>query len=393
MNKREYVKFWNVADDGKGNATIDICGELIDTRAWVKDVLARNYYTTEDFKNALESVADASHVTVNINSPGGDLFMGIAIYNALKALKGKVTTRVQGIAASAASIIFCAGEERIINTGGVLMIHGVSGYMEAFGYYNDRDIDNLIHDLKDMKKAFAVMNESIADIYHDTTGMTQADAKKLIADGAQLYMTADDAVERGFATTKDAGNGAKNYALRLVACEGKTQLFSGDHLLSRDFHAPENADSLGFVRESEDKISTAMNTDETKPATQANQQGHQPNADDIRKAERARISSIHAAAEKLGSRVSKELVDLAINGDDTHEPMSAEAFALAAVSAMNPETDGAAAAMQARAAELHGADGVAGGTATKPKNEFGLSDRVQALRENYKNTHPDTKNN
>lgn len=389
MNNRKYVKFWNVADDGKGNATIDICGELIDTRAWVKDVMARNYYTTEDFKEALKSIAEAEHVTVNINSPGGDLSMGIAIYNALKALGCKITTCVQGIAASAASIIFCAGDERIINIGGVLMIHGVSGYLEAVGYYNDRDIDNLIHDLKDRKKAYAVMNESIADIYHDTTGMPNEDAKKLIADGAQLYMTADDAVERGFATVKAAGSCAKNYALRLVACAGKTQLYSGTQMLSADFHAPENAEQLGFVRCESQISDNTMNKEDKKPENMAEQQ-QTLDADAIRKAERARISSITAAAEKLGGRVSKELVNLAINGDETHAPMTVEAFALAAVNAMQPEKDTVNTVLAARAEELAAANGVQSGTeSAEPakKNDFGVSDNVQQMLNAYNKTH------
>lgn len=63
------------------------------------------------------------NVTVNINSPGGDMFEGLAIYNLLREYSGKVTVKVLGIAASAASIIAMAGDEIQIGRGAFLMIH------------------------------------------------------------------------------------------------------------------------------------------------------------------------------------------------------------------------------------------------------------------------------
>lgn len=66
---------------------------------------------------------NGADVTVNINSPGGDMFEGLAIYNLLREYQGKVTVKVLGIAASAASVIAMAGDDIQIGRGAFLMIH------------------------------------------------------------------------------------------------------------------------------------------------------------------------------------------------------------------------------------------------------------------------------
>ncbi|MDV0346861.1 head maturation protease, ClpP-related, partial [Klebsiella variicola] len=100
------------------------------------DVVGRDYWdegvTAKRISGALRSMNGAD-VTVNINSPGGDMFEGLAIYNLLREYEGHVTVKVLGIAASAASIIAMAGDDIQIGRGAFLMIHNCWLYAMGTG--------------------------------------------------------------------------------------------------------------------------------------------------------------------------------------------------------------------------------------------------------------------
>lgn len=105
--------------------------------------------SADDFASELDEIT-APEILVMINSPGGDVFDGIAIYNALRAHPAKVTTRVDGIAASIASVIVQAGDHRIMLSGAQTMIHkawglaiGNSEDMRAYADLLDRQDDNI----------------------------------------------------------------------------------------------------------------------------------------------------------------------------------------------------------------------------------------------------------
>ncbi|HCF5801664.1 TPA: Clp protease ClpP, partial [Pseudomonas aeruginosa] len=84
---------------------------------------------------ALRAIGGDVDVTVNINSPGGDVFEGLAIYNLLREHKGKVSVNIIGLAASAASFIAMAGDEIRIGRAAFLMIH--NAWLIAMGNRND----------------------------------------------------------------------------------------------------------------------------------------------------------------------------------------------------------------------------------------------------------------
>jgi ATP-dependent protease ClpP protease subunit len=105
--------------------------------------------SAEDFARELDGIT-APEILVMINSPGGDVFDGIAIYNALRAHPAKVTTRVDGVAASIASVIAQAGDQRVMLTGSQMMIHeawgitiGTSTDMRAYADLLDRQNENI----------------------------------------------------------------------------------------------------------------------------------------------------------------------------------------------------------------------------------------------------------
>lgn len=360
------TKFWNVATSGDGKqGTIDLCGELTaePVRLYLGDAAEGRFYTSEDFKNDLAAVAGCKEITVNINSVGGDLYVGLAIHNALKALPGKVRTVIQGIAASAASVIFCAGDEREVFDGSLLMVHGVRCFSLVEGYFCEREYDNIIRELKQEREAVRVMNDAVAAIYAGATGKSKDECLDLISGDSEKWLTGADAIAEGFATGYTAANG-KAAPLKLVACGGKTALYSGKTLLSKDFHAPQNAAELGITTApapaagEETQTNTTMDneTEKTPEAVPAPAVDTAAVAAQARKAERERMAAINALADKLGGRVSKELVNAALYGNGEHDGMTPEAFAHEAVMALAPEPVREpaenAAFLQARAAEL-----------------------------------------
>lgn len=125
-------------------------------------------------------------VTVNINSPGGDMFEGLAIYNILREHDGEVTVKVLGLAASAASVIAMAGDTVQIARAGFLMIHNC--WVMAVGNR---------HDLREIADTMEPFDAAMADIYAARAGMTTDDVQKLM-DG-ETWINGSAAVEQGFA--------------------------------------------------------------------------------------------------------------------------------------------------------------------------------------------------
>ena len=129
---------------------------------------------------------NGADVTVNINSPGGDMFEGLAIYNLLREYQGKVTVKVLGLAASAASIIAMAGDDIQIGRGAFLMIHNC--WVVAIGNR---------HDFAAMVDYLEPFDNAMADIYAARSGL-DSDAIKQMMD-SETYIGGSDAIEKGLA--------------------------------------------------------------------------------------------------------------------------------------------------------------------------------------------------
>lgn len=153
------------------------------------DVVGRDYWdegvTAKRISGALRSMNGAD-VTVNINSPGGDMFEGLAIYNLLREYQGRVTVKVLGIAASAASIIAMAGDDIQIGRGAFLMIHNC--WVVAMGNR---------HDFAELSTSLEPFDTAMADIYSARSGLDIATVQQLM--DAESYIGGSDAVEKGLA--------------------------------------------------------------------------------------------------------------------------------------------------------------------------------------------------
>ena len=142
--------------------------------------------TAKDFNTALAAIT-TPNVRVRINSPGGDVFDGLAIYNALLAWKGNVECVVDGLAASAASFIAMAGDTVRIHESAMLMVHRAWGL--AIG--NEAD-------MTDMAKTLAKIDGQLAEIYAKQCGKKSDAMLALMAGDADgTWFTAREAADLG----------------------------------------------------------------------------------------------------------------------------------------------------------------------------------------------------
>lgn len=164
--------------------TINVKGAIVpDDDAWIYDMFG----IENTSPNVIESqLVDASgeDVIIRVNSNGGDVFAGSEIYDLLANYSGNVLIRIVGMAASAASVIACAGTSEIAPTG-MLMIHNVQSY--AAGDYRDME-----HSAETLREA----NRSVMAAYRAKTNRSEEELLNLMDN--TTYMSADKAVELGF---------------------------------------------------------------------------------------------------------------------------------------------------------------------------------------------------
>lgn len=156
----------------------------------IYDAIGYDYWTGEGVTarrvaSALRTLG-AGPVTVNVNSPGGDMFEGLAIYNLLREHKGDVTVKVLGVAASASSIIAMAGDTVQIARAAFFMVH--NSWVIAAGNRND------LRETADWLEPF---DAAMADIYVARTGADTKAIAKLM--DAESWIGGSAAVEQGFA--------------------------------------------------------------------------------------------------------------------------------------------------------------------------------------------------
>ena len=176
-------KFWKWKNQTEENApnperTLFLNGTIA-SESWFDDDV-----TPQIFKDELMS--GSGNITVWINSPGGDCVAAAQIYNMLMEYPGNVTVKIDGIAASAASVIAMAGTKVCVSPVSMLMIHNPMTF--AFG--NTAEMQKAIDMLGEVK-------ESIINAYEIKTGMSRAKLSRLM--DAETWMNANKAVELGFA--------------------------------------------------------------------------------------------------------------------------------------------------------------------------------------------------
>ena len=171
-------QFWNWVRNEDGTRILTIDG-VIAEESWFDDDV-----TPKFFREQLN--AGTGNVVLYVNSPGGDCVAASQIYTMLMEYKGNVTVKIDGIAASAASVIAMAGTEVLMAPTSLLMVHN--------------PLTVAIGDSEEMQKAIAMLGEvkeSIITAYELKTGMSRLKISNLM--DAETWMNAQKAIELGFA--------------------------------------------------------------------------------------------------------------------------------------------------------------------------------------------------
>lgn len=175
--KERFYQLTNVSED---SATLYIYGDITSIKWFENDVCV---YDLAKEIGELNGKA----LTVRINSYGGEVAEGLAIYNLLKSYPGEVTTICDGFACSAASVVFMAGAKRIMPRSSLLMIH--NAWTWASG-----DADDLRKAADDLEK----ITQPSVEIYTSVSNLDADEIKSMM--DAETWIDADEALDFGFAT-------------------------------------------------------------------------------------------------------------------------------------------------------------------------------------------------
>ena len=185
------IRPYNIVDND-GDIEITMYGEVVETIPtdwWTGEPVDGLFISLSEFLNDIDKIQNSNSVTVRINSVGGDLYAGVAIYNRLKDMNN-VTTIVDGMAASAASLIAQAASEgkRKVYESSQVMIHGAS--VGLCDWFNIQQLDQIRNQLESA-------NNTVINIYAERTGETKTKLKHMVEQ--TTWMTGQDAIDKGFA--------------------------------------------------------------------------------------------------------------------------------------------------------------------------------------------------
>lgn len=173
-------KFWNFKALDGSTGELTLYGEISDVTWWGDEV------TPKQFKEDLDALGDIDILNININSPGGDVFAGQAIYSMLNRHKAYKNVYIDGLAASIASLVAMAGDKIIMPANAMMMIH--SPWTFAIG--NAQEFRKLADDMDKIRDSMIVAYES-------QSALTTEEITEML--DAETWLSAEDCLEYGFA--------------------------------------------------------------------------------------------------------------------------------------------------------------------------------------------------
>ncbi|WP_436863673.1 head maturation protease, ClpP-related [Mammaliicoccus sciuri] len=179
--------FFNVIELPNNEARIDIYGEVVpdDWRASDVDTSAVS------FRNAIKDLGEVETLNVHINSPGGSVYDGVAIFNMLRQHKASVTVHIDGLAASIASVIAMSGDKVVMPSNSMMMIHNAMSV--SIGNAND---------MRKMADDLEKINESVINSYIAKNPELDREYLKALMDD-ETWLTASEAYELGLVDVID----------------------------------------------------------------------------------------------------------------------------------------------------------------------------------------------
>lgn len=183
-------KFWKVMAEAKGDtAEIELAGQICSNRPvdfWTGEKLEGDFIALDEFKAELKALEGKKNVTIKLNSLGGEVFAGKAIYDELKALKAYKTVKIMGVSASASTVVMLAGDKIVANEGDLFMIHEAK--CPVIDYCDAESAQRVANML-------TACNKAMAELYAKKTG--RGEQEILNAMHAEKWLTARQAMDYG----------------------------------------------------------------------------------------------------------------------------------------------------------------------------------------------------
>lgn len=303
-------KFWKVMNKAEENepAEMFLYGEITHDKWFDDEVTAKEF--AEDL-----SALNGCDLKLRINSPGGDVFAAQAIYNQLKDYKGYVTVQVDGLAASAATIITCAGDTVIMPENALFMIHNPLTWAVGNAEEMRKTADNL-----------DIVRDTIISVYLSRTKdkVTEDELKDMM--DAETWLTADEAVNYGFAdsvTDEHIENRISGNLLIVnsISCDlSKFKHGEKARAIFENFQKPkkeakknmENKETLGLLQKIADKLGIGEKPEPVQDNTAV---------ENAVKAERERIINLEAML--TGDSVTDAIINAAKEAGQTADDIKA----------------------------------------------------------------------
>lgn len=273
---RQVSKFWKIKNEaGSQDVELYLYGQIAE-EPW-----RENDKSAKEFADDL-AACGGKNITLRINSPGGDIFAAQAIYNVLKAYPGKVTAHIDGICASAATVVACGAGKVVMPKNALYMIHNPMACV-----FDMLDAEAL----RKMADTLAKVKETVVNVYKDRVGDKMSADEIIRFMDEETWMSAEEALGKGLIEEID------DYAIN-------AQMKSGLVVV--------NSISMPVKDRDAEKIRRVMKTEERKKTTEMNDSdliskikallGDKPKApkeetkEDIEAAERQRITALEALA-------------------------------------------------------------------------------------------------
>lgn len=203
-NAEAVARYWGKSLEKPDWYRIEAKDDADNAEIIIYDVVGWPYNDAFDLVRSLGSIK-AKNITVRINSPGGDVFDGVAIFNALKEHPAHVTTKIEGLAASIASIIALAGDEVQAHKNAMYMVH--DPWVLAAGNQ---------YDLREIADILGKIGGNMLDIYYDKSNIGKRELKQMMKD--ETWFTAAEAKARGLIDTiLDTGAAKAKFDLSIYA--------------------------------------------------------------------------------------------------------------------------------------------------------------------------------
>lgn len=312
-------KFWNFQTVSESEAELMLYGDIASERPWWD--WEGDTVTQKQFIDELKALGDKKSITVRINSMGGDVFAAHAIYTQLKTHKATITVIIDGIAASAATIVAMAGDVVKMPSNAMMMVH--KPLFDLYGMYNADDLLKMVDTLD-------AVQDSIASAYVSKTKMDREQLNELM--NAATWLSAQNAKKYGLT---DEIMFDVNLDDPQISNDGKFMIFNSvKHDISRISNIPKNM----FMKSGFTQATPVQNKNQEKGANELTIK----NVNDLRQAypefvaqieteaadsgrmeERKRIQDI----EQISNTVSPELVIKA----KFEEPVDAKELAFLAL--------------------------------------------------------------